>query len=104
MSVQGYPADKSIFYCNLKLGLLKLQEETVCSSHADIDQDDVFLAGVLQGAVGRAVCYCFTPVFGRRCWVIINTRFSNPSASRGRPVEAVVYSKQPILAPVQIGF
>ena len=68
MSVHGYPADKSIFYCNLKL---ELQEETVDSSHADIDQDDVFLAGVLQGAVGRAVCYCFTPVFARRCWAII---------------------------------
>ena len=71
MSVHGYPADKSIFYCNLKLGLLELQEETVDSSHADIDQDDVFLAGMLQGAVGRAVCYCFTPVFARRCWAII---------------------------------
>ena len=55
MSVHGYPADKFIFYCNLKLGLLKLQEETVGSSHAGIDQDDVFLAGVLQGPVGRAV-------------------------------------------------
>ncbi len=71
MSVHGYPADKSIFCCNLKLGLLNLQEETVGSSHADIDQDDVSLAGVLQGAVGRAVCYCFTPVFARRCWAII---------------------------------
>ena len=71
MSVQGYPADKSIFYCNLKLGLLELQEETVDSSHADIDQDDVFLDGVLQGAVGRAVCYCFTPVFVHHCWAII---------------------------------
>ena len=59
MSVHGCPADTSIFYCNLKkLGLLsKLQEETVGSSHADIDQDDVSLAGVLQGAVGRAICY-----------------------------------------------
>ena len=72
MSVHGYPADKSIFYCNLKLGLLKLQEETVDSSRADIDQDDVSLAGVLQGAVGRTVCYCFTPVFARRCWAIIH--------------------------------
>ena len=44
------------FYCNLKLGLLKLQEETAGTSHADIDQDNVSLAGVLQGAVGRAVC------------------------------------------------
>ena len=47
MSVHGYPADMSIF---VQLGLLKLQEDT---SHADIDQDDVSLAGVLQDAVGR---------------------------------------------------
>ena len=67
MSVHGYPADKSIFYCNLKLGLLKLQEETVGSSHTDIDQDDVSLAGsgVLQGAVGRAVPQCSRAVVGR---------------------------------------
>ena len=71
MSLHGYPADKSIFYCNFKLGLLKLQEETAGTSHADIDQDDVSLAGVLQGAVGRTVCYCFTPVSARRCWAII---------------------------------
>ena len=57
MSVHGYPADKSIFYCNFKLGLLKFQEETAGTSHADIDQGDhVSLAGMLQGAVGRAVC------------------------------------------------
>ena len=47
MSVDGYPADMSIF-CNLQLGLLKLQEDT---PQADIDQDNVSLAGVLQGAV-----------------------------------------------------
>ena len=51
MSMDGYPADMSIF-CNLQLGLLKLQEDT---PQADIDQDNVSLAGVLQGAVGRAV-------------------------------------------------
>ena len=92
MSVHGYPADKSIFYYNFKLGLLKLQEETAGTSHADIDQDDVSLAGVLQGAVGRAVCYCFTPVSARRCWAIIRC-----FPIRQHPVEAVVYSKQPIL-------
>ena len=58
MSLHGYPADKSIFYCNLKLGLLKLQEETAGTSHADIDQDDVSLPGVLQASFGRAVCWC----------------------------------------------
>ena len=31
MSVHGYPADKSIFYCNLKFGLLKSQKETAGS-------------------------------------------------------------------------
>ena len=61
MSVHGYPADKSILDCNLNLGLglLNLQEEIAGRSHADIDLDDVSLAGMLQGAVGRAVCYCF---------------------------------------------
>ena len=34
MSVDGYPADMSIF-CNFQLGLLKLQEDT---PQADIDQ------------------------------------------------------------------
>ena len=51
MSVHGYPADMSIF-CNLQLGLLKLQEDT---PQADIDQDNVSLAGVMQGAVGRSL-------------------------------------------------
>ena len=36
----------------LQLGLLKLQEDT---PQADTDQEDVSLAGVLQGAVGSAV-------------------------------------------------
>ena len=58
MSVHGYPADMSIF-CILRLGLLELQEDT---PQADIDQDNLSLAGVLQGAVGRAVD---TPVFAR---------------------------------------
>ena len=58
MSVHGYPADMSIF-CNLQLGLLELQEDM---PQADIDQDNISLAGVLQGAVGRTV---HTPVFAR---------------------------------------
>ena len=89
MSVPGYPANKSIFYCNLKRGLLKLQEETAGTSHADIDQDDASLAGVLQGAVGRTVCYCLTTVLSGCCWAIIQgfpsrDAVSNPSASCGR--------------------
>ena len=85
MSVHGYPADKSIFYCNLKLGLLKLQEETAGTSHADIDQDDVSLAGsgVLQGSVGRAVLIILFHPSVRAPLLGDNTRFSNPSASRG---------------------
>ena len=96
MSVHGYPVDMSIF-CNLQLGLLKLQQDT---PQADIDQDNVSFAGVLQGAVGRAVD---TPVFA--LLLDDNTRFShdrrwdgasacsrdasgrrfpNPSASRAR--------------------
>ena len=59
--MHGYPADMSIF-CNLQLGLLELQEDT---PQADIDQDNVSLAGVLQDAVGRAVD---TPVIARCCW------------------------------------
>ena len=49
--MHGYPVDMSIF-CNLQLGLLKLQEDM---PQADIDQDNVSLAGMLQGAVGSAV-------------------------------------------------
>ena len=66
MSVHGYPADMSIF---LQLGLLKLQEDT---PQADIDQDNVSLAGVLQDAVGRAVWYP-PPRQCSRCvyWAII---------------------------------
>ena len=37
-----------LFYCNFELCLLKLQE-TAGTSHADIDQDDVSLAGVQFG-------------------------------------------------------
>ena len=97
MSIHGYPADKSIliFICNLKLGLLKLQEETAGTSHADIDQDDVSLPGVLLGALGRAVCYCFIPAFVRRCWAIIRgvSKDQSPSASRG-PSFCVVQTRE----------
>ena len=52
MSVDGYPVTCPFFAtCMLQLGLLKLQD----TPQADIDQDNVPLAGVLQGAVGRAV-------------------------------------------------
>ena len=71
MSVHGYPTDMSIF-CNLQLGLLELQEDT---PQADIDQDNVSLAGVLQGAVVRTVD---TPVFARATLLLgDNTRFSH---------------------------
>ena len=100
MSVHGYPVDMSIF-CNLQ----SLTGVTRRDPQADIDQDNVSLAGVLQGAVGRAVD---TPVFalllddntrfshdrrrGRglqsgRVWTRLDAsgrRFPNPSASRAR--------------------
>ena len=62
MFVDGYPTDMSIF-CNLQLGLMKLQEDT---PQADIDQDGVSLAGVLQRAVAaELVAQSDTPVFAR---------------------------------------
>ena len=69
MSVHGYPVDKSIFYCDLKLEVLKLQEET-----ADIDQDDVSLAGLLQYTVGRSLLLFHPCVRGPLS--SDNTRFS----------------------------
>ena len=86
MSVHGYPADMSIF-CNLQLGLLKLRE--VSSWQADIDQEDVSLAGVLQGAVGSAVWYphWISPPPRGHCsyWVIIHGFLRRDTiASRGR--------------------
>ena len=54
------------FGCNLKLGLVKSRKDSWQSgtSHADTDEDDVSLAGVLQDAVGRTVCGVFA-FFGR---------------------------------------
>ena len=96
MSVHGYPADMSIF-CNLQLGLLMLQEDM---PQTDIDQDNVSLACVLQGAVAtELVAQSDIPrVRECCCWAIIcgflrrrvssrdasGRRFPNPSASRGR--------------------
>ena len=87
MSVHGYPVDMSIF-CNLQLGLLELQEDM---PQADINQDNVSLAGVLQGAVGRAVDLDDNTRFSHdRRWDgacsrdASGRRFPNPSASRAR--------------------
>ena len=63
------------FYCNLKLGLLKSRRDSwQCgTSHAETDEDGVPLAGVLQDAVGRAVCCLF-----RRFWAsLFSTRPSD---------------------------
>ena len=51
---------------NLKLGLVKSRKDSWQSgtSHADTDEDDVSLAGVLQDAVGRTV-RCVFAVLGR---------------------------------------
>ena len=79
MSVHGYPADMSIF-CNLQLGLLKLQEDT---PQADIDQDNGSLAGVMQGAVGRSLIPVLAPrVRECRCWAIICGFFRHRVRSR----------------------
>ena len=59
----------------LETRLTEVTRRDSWSSHADIDQDDVSLAGVLEASVGRAVCYCFSvraPLLGD------NTRLSNP--------------------------
>ena len=88
MSVHGYPVDMSIF-CNLQLSLLELQD----TPQADIDQDNASLAGVLQGAVGRARALLLddnTRFSHDRRWDgacsrdASGRRFPNPSASRGR--------------------
>ena len=52
-----------LFDCNLKLVLLKLRKETARTSHADTDESDVSLAGVLQDAelcelVAQSDSYC----------------------------------------------
>ena len=94
-NVRAWLSGGHVNFWNVQLGLLELQEET---PQADINQDNVSLAGVLQGAVGRAVD---TPVFA--LLLDDNTRFShdrrwdgacsrdasgrrfpNPSASRAR--------------------
>ena len=106
MSVHGYPADMFIF-CNLQLSLLELQEDT---PQADIDQDNVSLAGVLQGAVGRAVD---TPVFARArcCWTIIRGFHTNAGGTEhavGTRLDAVFPIRQRLVdadfAAVEIGF
>ena len=93
MSVQGYPAARSIF---LQLGLLKLQEDT---SHADIDQDDASLAGVLQDAVGRAVGY--PPP--QCCWAIIRG-FLRHDTIAGRTLFPHFSVSWTQIAAVEIGF
>ena len=66
MSVHGYPVDKSIFYCNLnlKLGLLTVTRRD--SWHIQCRHRSRRCL-----SCWRAVCYCFTSVFVRRCWATI---------------------------------
>ena len=64
MSVHGYPAGMSVFDCNLKLGLLRSRRDSWQCGTSHAEEDDVSLAGVLQDAVGRAVC-CLFAVFER---------------------------------------
>ena len=77
MSVHGYPADMSSF-CNLQLGLPKLQEDM---PQADIDQDNVSLAGVMQGAVGRSLIPRARPPCSRLPLLGDNMRFSETSGT-----------------------
>ena len=104
MSVHGYPADKSIFYCNFKLGF-----------NTEVTRRDGWHVPCRHRSRRCLSCWCAARCSWSRSLLLFhpsvrapllgdNTRFSNPSASRGRPVEAVVYSKQPILAPIRIGF
>ena len=90
----------------LQLGLLELQEET---PQADINQDNVSLAGVLQGAVGRAVdtpCSVFAPLLDD------NMRFSQDRSGTEHAVGTRLDAVFPILqrlvhadfAAVEIGF
>ena len=68
-NVRAWLSGGHVHFFNLQLGLLELQEET---PPADIDQDNVSLAGVLQGAVGRAVdTPCARTPCSRCCWTII---------------------------------
>ena len=51
MSVHGYPADQSILL-QLETRLTEVtRRERAGTSHADIDQDQVSIPGMLQGAV-----------------------------------------------------
>ena len=93
MSVHGYPVDMSIL-CNLQLGLLELQEET---PQSDINQDNVSLAGVLQGAVGRGAVD--TPVFA----LLLeddNTRFSLDRRWDGGETEHAVGTRLDAVFPI----
>ena len=92
-NVRAWLSGGHVHFFNLQLGLLELQEET---PPADIDQDNVSLAGVLQGAVGRAVDVFAlllddnTRFSHDRRWDgacsrdASGHRFPNPSASRAR--------------------
>ena len=79
---------KCPYFCNLQLGLLKLQD----TPQADIDQDNVSLAGVLQGAVAtELVAQSDTPVCecSRATLLGDNTRFSIHDTIAGGTEHAV---------------
>ena len=95
MSVHGYPADMSIF-CNLQLGLLKLQEDT---PQADIYINTMYLLlARCKVQLPQSWSRSLIPPCSRATLLGDNTRFSrrdvgqsmqwgrrfpNPSASRG---------------------
>ena len=83
------------FDCNLKLGLLKLRRDSwQCgTSHADTDEDDVSLAGVLQMQLVTPYVAC-SPFLGDNTRCLVS----------GRRVSNLQASRDAVFAAVQIGF
>ena len=108
-NVRAWLSGGHVHFFNLQLGLLELQEET---PPADIDQDNVSLAGVLQGAVGHAVdTPCARTPCSRCCWTIIrgfHTIAGGMEHAVGTRLDAVFPILQRLVhadfAAVEIGF
>ena len=109
MFVHGYPADMSIF-CNLQLGLLKLQEDT---PQADIDQEDVSCWRAARCSWSRSLIPPCSRA-PRCCWAIISgflrrdTIAGGTEHAVGMPRDAVFPILQRLVdadfAAVEIGF
>ena len=82
------------FYCNLKLGLLGIIKSRRDSwqsgtSHADTDEDDVSLAGVLQMQLVAQYVACSPFLGNNTCFFLSGRRVSNLLASRDAVFAAV---------------